>query len=125
MLNLAGTRIRGVRRTPSSTLCLTVALLVILQLAVPVGVAFADPAPAPVSHLDHVGSQEDPGCPPAHDDAFCLSCRVLSPVPLGSRALPSLAVLPVDRSALLRSETTRLPDDATVATLRARAPPRL
>lgn len=118
------TRIGGTAKRPPASLRLLIALLVMLQLAGPTGYALTDPAPTAVSHQMHVGAQDDSGCQPFHDDAFCGSCRVLSAEPLRSGSEPRLPLLTSDSATALRALAADLPDAPSLAPLHARAPPR-
>lgn len=118
------TRIGGTAPRPPISLRLLIALLALLQLAGPLAYALAEPAPVATSHQEHVGAQDDFGCRPLHDDAFCGSCRALSTEPLRSRTADRLAGLLVEPDAALRPLASDLPDDHCRAPLHARAPPR-
>lgn len=111
-------------KRPPASLRLLIALLVMLQLAGPTGYAMADPAPTAVSHQEHVGAQDDFGCQPFHDDAFCGSCRTLSTEPVRSGSGARFPLLLVDSAGALRALATDLPDEPSPAPLHARAPPR-
>lgn len=102
-----------------------VLLLALLQLAAPTGYALAEPAPPPTSHQEHLGTRDDDGCRPFHDEAFCGSCRVLSNHPLQSDAGPRLAPQPVRALTGLRSSDTGAPAGPPLEQLHARAPPRI
>lgn len=123
MFNRVFTRFSGVPATPRVALRPLVIVLALLQLVAPVSAAIADPAPPPVSHADHLGSPDDPGCEPFHDDTFCLSCRVLFSQPLDSRPTPTPRPLRADADATLRDLAGALPDAPASPPLRARAPP--
>lgn len=125
VLNPRGTRTPGARDDRSPALHLLVALLVALQLAGPVSIAFGEASPAPVSHLDHMGSQGDSGCTPFHDDALCLSCRLLALQLPHTQTAPSLGLRGVAALALRQDRTSRLPGVLASAPLHARAPPRI
>lgn len=101
------------------------ALLAVVLMAGPAAATFADPAPKPFTHVDHLESPESEGCLPFHDDAFCLSCRLLSSHPLRSHVDPVIPTLLTESTATLRGLASSLPDDHVPSPLRARAPPRI
>lgn len=123
MFNRAPTRILGVAVTPRALLRPLIIVLALLQMAAPLTAAMADPAPAPVSHTDHLGSRDDRGCETFHDDAFCLSCRVLFSPPLDSRSDATPGSPLHDAEATLPDLAGGIPNPPASAPLRARAPP--
>ncbi len=108
----------------SRPLHLVVGVLLALQLAGPVVVALWDPAPTPVAHTDHIGPDGERSCEPFHDEALCLTCRVLSLQPLHPQVAPSLTPLTVGDVAVLPDRALALLATPHTAPLGARAPPR-
>lgn len=123
MFNRAPTRTRGVPGTPRALLRPLVVVLALLQLVAPVSAAVADPPPAPVTHADHLGEPDERGCEPFHDDAFCVTCRVLFSQPLGSRSAPAIGSPLHDGGARVCDGASAIPEGPTDTPLHARAPP--
>lgn len=99
-----------------------VALLLMVQVALPATAAL-EHGPRPVSaHEAHVSGEGERGCEPVHGELECLICRVLASHPVGA-SVPVPAPLGTDVGVVASADWTTPSLDILPASHPARAPP--